>query len=263
MIRSIPTNIMRTSFFRAQRSLLVGATAFLAACSSDSVTAPSGGTPDRISVSSNIGLPMSSFGDSATVTVRVFDAGGTALTGVPIVYKVSAPGVVEALGNGIFRAVADGQVTITAEVDPSATGARPAGYYADRLSQTVTLQVRQLPARIVPVSADTGFTALGQLKPVVLRVTDARGNPMGTVTRTWSTDNPLVATVDANGTVRSVGSGSTRLTYTVGTLSWSTTITVNASRQHVSCMRYTQRRTAREACVTNTFTLRGPRGSTP
>lgn len=258
------TQLMRFSSSRAQRGLILGATVFLAACQADSVVAPTGGTPDRITVSTTSTAPMSSFGDSATIAVRVLDAGGATLSGVPLVYKVSAPGVVESLGNGIFRAVGDGQVTVTAEVDPGATGARPAGYYADRLTGTVTLQVRQLPARIIPVSADTGFTALGVIKPVVLRVTDARGNPMGTsTTRTWSTANPQVATVDANGNVRSVGSGTTRLTYTIGTLTWSTTVIVNASRDHVSCMRYTQRRNAREACVTNTFTLRAPRGSTP
>ncbi len=264
MIRFTQTQLMRSLSFRTSRSLILGATAFLAACQADSVVAPTGGTPDRISVSSTVGTPMSSFGDSATVAVRVFDAGGATVTGVPLIYKVSAPGVVESLGNGIFRAVGDGQVTVTAEVDPSATGARPAGYYANRLTGTVTLQVRQVPARIIPVSADTGFTALGLIKPVVLRVTDARGNPMGTsFSRTWSTDNPQVATVDVNGNVRSIGSGTTRLTYSVGTLTWSATVIVNASRQHVSCMRYTQRRNARETCVTNTFTLRGPRGGTP
>lgn len=250
--------IQRMSTSRLLRSALVFASVGLAACQADTAVAPSGAVPSRVSVSLASSAPLASFGDTAVIRARVLDAAGNEITGVPLIYSVASTQVVEQIGVGLFRSRGNGTAVIRVQVDPAATGARPKGYFADRLVDSVTVTVQQQPARII-AAADTVFPLVNLLRPFTLSATDARGNPITTaLAAQWQTANPTIATVDATGRVRSITSGRTPLTVRLGSLTWQTTVIVNANRDHVSCMRYIRRKQQQQQCVTNTVTLRAP-----
>lgn len=254
----------RMNASRILRPSLVLASAALAACQADTAVAPSGAVPSRVSVTLASAGPLASFGDTAIVRARVLDAAGNEIPGVPVVYSVSAPQVLESVGTGLFLSRTNGTAVVRVQVDPAGTGARPKGYYADRLVDSITVTVQQQPARLVAAAVDSLFPLLGLTRTFTLRATDARGN---TVTRTlatqWQSANPTIATVDSTGRVRSAANGSAAITARIGTLTWRTTALVNANREHISCMRYVRRRQQQQQCVTNTVTLRAPAERAP
>lgn len=254
---SIPqTSSVMMARVHHSRLVLVLASTLLTACQSDRALAPSDAIPTRLTLTANTSVPLSSFGDSTIIQPRVVDANGAVLTDVPLRWTLRTPGVLEPLGNGQYRAARNGQATIVVQLDPSNTGAKPAGYFADLLTDSVIVSVQQQPARIVPLANDTVFTLLGSTRTLRFHVTDARGNRMTDGwSAQWQSANTGIASVDSAGTVRVAANGSAQLSLRVGVATWSTTVSVNATRPHVSCMRYRQRRSAREQCVTNTVTL--------
>lgn len=256
MTASHSSSHSRMTITRSVRSSFALLALALGACQSDSPLAPTGAVPERLTVSLTSTTALASFGDSAIVRARVFDAAGNEVTGAPLVWSVSTPEVLESLGGGVFRSRGNGRAVVRVTVDPTATGARPKGYFADRLLDSVTVTVQQQPARIIPTTADTTFNLLGLTRTISVRVTDARGNTMSQgVTPRWETTNPAVAAVDSTGRMRSRGNGSTQLTVRAGNAVWSTTIKVDAQRTHVSCMRYLKRRQQQQQCVNNTVTM--------
>lgn len=258
MISSLLPQTTRMSPSRLLRSALVFASVGLAACQADTAVAPNGAVPSRVSVSLASSSPLASFGDTAVVRARVLDAAGNEIPGVPLIYSVASTQVVEQVGTGLFRSRGNGTAVIRVQVDPAGTGARPKGYYADRLVDSVTVTVQQQPARIA-AAADTVFPLVNLLRTFALTATDARGNVVTSpLTPQWQSANPTIATVDAVGRVRSVGNGRTPLSVRIGSFTWQTTVVVNANRDHVSCMRYIRRRQQQQQCVTNTVTLRAP-----
>ena len=68
----------------------------------------------------------------------------------------------------------------------------------------------------------------GQVKTLQAQIEDADGNPMGGLAATWATSDATVATVDANGTVTAVSSGTATITATSGNLTSTAAVTVGA-----------------------------------
>jgi hypothetical protein len=259
--------------FRSRRTLAprlttLAAALLVTACRSDSVLAPSGGAVDAVRLAAS-SRQLTSLGDTLRLDALVRDAAGERLNAVPMQWQLSSTGVLEPLGNGLFRAVGNGRVTIVGAVDPSATGVRPRGYYADLVTDSIVVDVEQRPAQVLTLSADTLFTMVGLARPVRLRITDARGYEVdpALLRVSYQVLDPHVATVDSTGMVRSASEGRTELVATAGTATGSTTwrapITVRPRAAHTSCMTFTQRRRARQACVTSDFVVHAPRGGTP
>jgi hypothetical protein len=264
MTRTFINSGYRMSSTGRIRRLLVGSTLLLGACQSDHPLAPSGALPERLYASVAATSMLTSLGDSAVVRARVVDAAGNEITGTPLAWNVSDPDVLESLGGGVFRSRANGTTVVRVTVDPSATGARPSGYFADRLIDSVVVTVQQQPARIIAVSADTAFTLLGQSRSMAVRITDARGHQLlAGFAPSWYTSDRAVAVVDSTGRVRTLGNGTTQLTVRAGSAELRTTLIVNAVRTHVSCMRYLNRRQQQQQCVTNTVTMWAAGGRTP
>ncbi len=95
------------------------ATAMLAACSSDSPVAPGGGHASmRVSASA---VSATVLGQSVTIQASVADASGAAITGEPIRWELSGPDILESLGDGKFRVLKEGSVSVAAvwTKDPS------------------------------------------------------------------------------------------------------------------------------------------------
>ena len=232
-------------------ALLLGAAA-LTACSADNLVRPEGATPAKIVVSSSSAAALASLGDTALVTARVLDRAGNSVSGATVRWSLDRAGVVQQDADGVYRAVGNGRVTVVAEVALGETGVRPAGYWADRVADSVVVEVRQRPARITLAPVDTAFATLGALRPLRAQVTDARGNALldGPPPLAWSTENAGVLSVDGVGVVRSLGEGTARVTVRADALAAATVFTVQPRLPHTACMQFTQRRQSHQSCVT-------------
>jgi hypothetical protein len=230
----------------------------LAACAPDDALSPRAPEAAGVSLTADSRAPLTSLGDSAIVRHRVYDRHGAALAAVPVRWSVSAPGVVEPDGEGVFRAVGNGRVTVVAELDPGLTGVRPAGYWAGRLADSVVVEVRQRPARLTLAPVDTAFATLGASRQLRVLVTDARGNAMldGPPPLAWRSADPRVLAVDGAGVVRSLAEGAAAITVEADELRGAATFTVRPRLPHTSCMVFAQRRQTRQSCVTLGFTMR-------
>ncbi len=259
-------HVFASSRFAWQRPAIALMALALAACGNETPTAPfRGGVATALALSVANGGALASLGDTAVITARVADANGTALTDAPLRWTVSAPGVVEVVGPGRLRALRNGRVTVVATIDPTLTGVAPDGYYADRLGDSVTIEVRQVPARIVG-ALDALFLTVGARRPLQLQVLDARGTPIAPEVMPrvlLATGNANVVTVDSAGQVRSVGDGTTTVTVSAGPATWQQQVRVQARRPHVSCMAYTARRRALGTCVNNQFVIHEARSAQP
>jgi hypothetical protein len=244
---------------RSPRGLVAAAAATaLAACGADEPLRPAGAEPATVTLTTASAVALASLGDTALVHPRVIDRAGAALAGVPLRWSLSRSGVVEADGEGVYRAVGNGRVTIVAELDPAHTGVRPGGYWAGRLADSVVVEVRQRPARLTLAPVDTAFGTLGARRQLRALVTDARGHALldGPPPLTWRSADPRVLAVDSTGLVRSLGDGVTHVAVEAATLRVTATFSVNARRPHTSCMVFAQRRQSRQSCVTLDFVVR-------
>jgi hypothetical protein len=239
------------------------AAATLAGCSPDNVVGPERARPAALTLATAGAGALASFGDTALVIPRVVDRVGRPVADAPLRWAVRTAGVVEQDAPGVFRAVGNGRVTVVAEVDPGRTGVRPAGYYAGPVADSVVLEVRQRPARLALVPADTLFTTLGATRQLRVQLADARGNVLRDAVAglAWRSADTAVVTVDAAGVVRSHAEGAARITVEADGLLGAVGFAVRPRLPHTSCMRFVQRRQGRQACVTLAFTVR-ERGAT-
>jgi hypothetical protein len=254
MISRIRSRHMNGSHF----CMVLAASLALTACAANDAVGPSGSRAAKVSVAVNSPASLTSFGDTVTLSPRVLDAEGRPLDGARIRWSLSDAGIVQRDGDGIYRAIGNGKVTIVAELDPGGTGVRPAGYWAGRLADSVVVEVQQRPARLALAPVDTAFGTLGGSRQLNVQVTDARGNVIanGALPLIWQSADSSVVTVDSAGTVHSLGEGSARVTVRSDTLSGAAIFTVNARRPHTSCMVFTLRHQSLQECVTLEFVVR-------
>lgn len=253
---------------RARAIAVLAGALLVSACQGDSILAPREGGANSVWLSATTQL-LTSLGDTLRLKSLVRDATGAPAPDVPMRWQLSAPGILEPLGNGLFRAVGNGRVTIRATVDPSATGVRPSGYFANVSSDSMIVNVQQAPAYMVALSVDTLYTMIGVRRAVGLQVTDARGHEIerDVLSVAYEMMDPRVATVDGAGVVRSVEEGRTELVATArtaaGATTWRAPVNVRPRATHTSCMNFTQRRQARKSCVTSDFVVHASREVTP
>lgn len=260
-------NPMRTATGRSSRALALALVPpLLVACGADlPSTAPSVGPVSTITLSTLPGGTLSSIGDTAMIVARTEDARGTLHPDAQVTWSLSTPDVVELIGPGRVRALRNGRVTIRATVDPARTGVAPSGYRATQVVDSLVLEVRQQPARVVG-RLDSLFLTIGARRPITLDILDARGTPLAPEVRpplVLGAGNSAVVTVDGTGIVRSMGDGTTIVSVSAGPATWHQRVVVQSRRPHVSCMSYLQRRRTQQACVTNQFTLRETRSTAP
>ena len=262
MIAQRNFQVARRRFAAIDTILAASATLMLAACSADSVAAPNGAIAAHSDLSAITSAPLACVGDSATIRGGVVEACGATITGSKFKVQVTPAGVLDQVGPLTFRAVRNGTVKIVAEIDVGATGVAPGGYWADRVADSITVQVKQLPARITFAPLDTAFTMLGAVRTLKATVTDARGNALidPVAPLSWQTSDGKIATVDSVGVVRSVAEGNANITATVQSLSARATFSVRPRLAHTSCMVYAPRKQTRQSCVTLDFVVRAPAG---
>jgi hypothetical protein len=242
-------------------ALLAGSLS-LTACGAADLVRPYHSPAAIVTLTASSSVSLASVGDTDIVTPLVFDQQGNTIDGVRLHWSFSPSGIVQQDGDGIFRAIGNGRVTVVVEIDPGETGVRPAGYWAARIADSVVIEVRQRPARVTFAPVDTAFTALGGTRQVRVQVADARGHPMldGPPLLTWQSSDPRVVLVDSVGVVRSFGEGTARISVHAGELTGGATFTVRPRLPHTSCMVVEVRRQNRQSCVTIDLIVREREG---
>jgi hypothetical protein len=254
------TRTSRASLTRA--ALFLVASFGLTACAADGLSAPDHVSAATVVLTSSTSATLASIGDSAMLRTRVLDQNGHTLDGTRLRWTVMPAGIVQRDGEGVYRAIGNGRATVIAELDPGETGVRPSGYWAARVADSVVIEVKQIPARLVLAPVDTAFATLGAIRQVHALVSDARGNPMldAVPALIWGSDDSHILAVDTAGKVRSLGEGAARITAQVGELRGATTFTVHPRLAHTSCMVFEQRNQSKESCVTIELVMRAREG---
>jgi uncharacterized protein YjdB len=134
-------------------------------------------------------------GEKLRFTVTARDAAGRELAGRTVTVATSAPGIVGLLADSL-HALAPGTATITAQAE----------------GRTATAQVTVL-ARVASVvlTPDTATLAPGATQAFTAVVRDAGGSALTGRAVSWTSTDPAVATVDANGVVTGRGEGTAQL----------------------------------------------------
>lgn len=166
--------------------------------------------------------PIASLGETLTLTAVAADGRGRPVAGVPVSWS-SSDASVATVTAGVVTAVANGTAVITATAG-AASGAVP-----------VTVQQR-VATVAVSATRDTIY-ALGDTVRVSATARDARGAAMGATTATWTTLQPAVATVDGNGLVTAVSSGTATIRATAGSLTADRTIVVQQRAARLQVVR--------------------------
>lgn len=171
------------------------------------VTGPARGSVLRIAPDS---LVLQA-GTSGAFTATLRDAAGAEIPNQVIKWSSSDAAVATVDSAGRVRALTPGTARMTATL-----GA---------LSASATVRVRPGPStlRISPDSLVLNLGASGRLTAVVR---DAAGNVVTGPAPVWSSGARVVASVDAQGTVTGLGTGTTYVTATVGTLTASVKVRV-------------------------------------
>lgn len=174
------------------RSFLLFAAALSVACN-DSATAPASGA--RLEINAPAGAVFET--DAVQLTATVRDASGRPVPGAAVTWTSGDPTRAEVASNGIITALRAGPVTIVAQ--------------SGGVSSLYQLTVTALTVERVLVMSAMDELSIGDITPVGVKVEGqgARVVPGRLVTLT--SDNPVVATIDASGRVRAVATGEARI----------------------------------------------------
>lgn len=161
-------------------------------------------------------------GQQLTATMR--DAGGAVLSGRAVTWSSSDPTIAAVAPNGFVTPLAVGTVTITAT--------------SELISNTASVEVLE-PVASVEVSPTTASLLIGETTTLSATTRDGSGNVLTGRAIAWTSSNPAVATVSADGTVRALditnGSpGQATITATSEGQQGSTAVTVNVNPTPIS-----------------------------
>lgn len=195
-------------------------------------------------------LTVRSHQEVVRFSARVFDALGHEMAGVPLAWSVDAPGVLEPMGEGTFRTLADGTARIT--VRPAGPGSGGDDGRGPRA--TADVRVEQEATRLglfvgeSLVRTEEGYPSLTTLdlwtvddRPALTaRAVDAMGQavedgPVAAVT--WTSGDPHVLTLAEDGTLVPVTDGTTTLFVQGEGLSGELAVRVRTTQEIRACLR--------------------------
>jgi uncharacterized protein YjdB len=151
-------------------------------------------------------------GQTAQLTAQLRDSSGASLTGRAVVWATSQASVATVSSDGVVTAVAPGAATITAT--------------SEGRSAMATVNVTPRPVSAVIVSPGQVTIFAGQTVQLSALVTDDRGQVLTGRLISFSSGNPQVATVSAQGVVTGIAPGSTTITAVSEGGTGSATVTV-------------------------------------
>jgi alpha-tubulin suppressor-like RCC1 family protein len=137
---------------------------------------------------------------AATVTMSNGSPGAQSL----IAYSTSAPAVATVDSKGTVKGISAGMATISAQV----------GSLRDQLAVTVSWA----PITTITFGRDTATLLLDDSLSTAVVVTNSHDKPASNAVVTYSSSSPDVATVDANGRIRTFATGTATITASVENL---------------------------------------------
>jgi uncharacterized protein YjdB len=150
-------------------------------------------------------LDLGALGETVTLSVAAADANGFEVDDATCTWSSDAPSVVTVSQAGLATAVSSGAATITVSCD----GARA----------TVPVSVAQLPSLVTLTPPATTLTSVDDSVALSASVLDALGSPIPAPSVSWSSSDPAVAAVSADGVATARGPGTAVVTATAGTAS--------------------------------------------
>ncbi|HEV8364084.1 MAG TPA: Ig-like domain-containing protein, partial [Gemmatimonadaceae bacterium] len=153
-------------------------------------------------------------GGSAQLSAIPRDAAGNPLTGRTVVWTSSSDPIAVVSSTGRVTAVAAGTAVITAT--------------SETISGTSSVTVSNVPVASVTITPANPTLGVSQTLGMTATMRDAAGNILSGRAVTWASQNQAVATVDVQGVVTAVASGTATLTATSEGINGTTLITVSA-----------------------------------
>ncbi len=147
-------------------------------------------------------LVLTSSGQSVRIIATVLDQDSKVITDATITWRSANNGIARVSKIGLVTAVANGttQVTVTS------------GY----ATASATVSVEQEVGSITIKPTSVTLTAVGSTIQLTAEVKDTGHTVIHGAAVVWSSSDPSVATVDANGRVTAVSNGGTQITATSG-----------------------------------------------
>lgn len=176
------------------RRLLVAATALLYGCvGTDYISDPLASVEPRLVVSPEMAAVQ--VGETRTFVVSFFDETGTRVEGTTPAWSVSNPDIASIDADGTLRGLSQGQVSVVARLGEALSDSVLVGV-VDNSDQIAV--IRLSPARLELQPGDTAALAAAAL--------NALGDTLA-ADYTWSSSDPAVASVTADGQVTAVAAG--------------------------------------------------------
>lgn len=145
---------------------------------------------------------LTALGATVTMDVNVFDGSGNQIPGAPLEFSSSNLEVATVDRSGVVTATGAGNTVIAVVSAPA--------------SLTVPVSVRQIPRRIRLNSEPLILTSLDQRMDVPAVLLDENGHRIRDASIEWTSADTAVVTVDAHGTVRTIGPGRTEIVARAG-----------------------------------------------
>lgn len=175
---------------------------------SDTSHTPVAPTPATVSVTA----PATQIAASSTMPLRAvaIDASGDTVPGASFTWNSSNPQVAAVSSDGVLTAVQAGATSITASTGSITSNA---------LAMTVTAPIVPPVVNTIALTAPSYSIKLLQTVQATAVASDASGKAIKGVAFTWSSSNPLVASVSNTGLITAHLTGMVKITATSGSKS--------------------------------------------
>ena len=178
--------------------------ATLTACGKDSPTQPQARVSSSIVLSSN-SATLTTIGQTLQINATVLDQENNPLSGAIVAWSSNNPAVASVSSSGLVTAVSGG----TAQIRATSGSA----------SANASVTVMQVAVSVAIAPTTSTLALLGESVQLEAAVYDSGNAPIAGAAVVWSSSNPLIAAVSANGLVTAVSNGTTRITATSGGVS--------------------------------------------
>ena len=153
-------------------------------------------------------------GGTTQLTAIARNVSGQPLVGRTVFWSSSSPTLATVSSAGVVTGISPGNAVIIASIE------------GKQASATVT--VRAVPIATVQIAPSPASTIVGQTVTLTATTLDALGNTLTGRIVGWTSSNTAVATVNANGVVTGVTSGTATITASSEGVSGTTSLTVNS-----------------------------------
>ncbi len=207
------TNVVTVTGQGSVRAVGIGSTQITAKSGGASATIPVSVAQEAASI--RITPAMVGFGAvgrQQQLAAAVFDGNRNEISGAAVAWSSNRPSVATVTDDGLVTAVSNGMAQITATYG--------------RVSMTVTVTVSQAAESVTILPMSARLASIGETIQLTATVEDGEGNEIQDAAVSWSSGDPMVASVDNEGLVTAVGGGMTDVSAALGVASASIPVAV-------------------------------------